>query len=141
MIRRGVAAVVFFRKDDSVRYLLMKRKKNWKGWEWLKGGRKKGESEKAVLKREIKEEIGIKRFKAKRTGQALSFKYQKEFVKDNKEYSGAKHRIYLVEVFSDKVKPDRVEHSGYRWASRKQALKLITWKDQRKVFSEATKSL
>ena len=135
MIRRGVSAIIFFEDDSGKKeYLLLKRKQNWKGWEFLKGGRKKNESEAHCLKREIKEEIGISKFKAKKTKFVHSFKYQKEYMKDHREWGGARNRIYLVEVSTKKIKLDSDEHSGFKWMTKQQVLKNLTWKDYKAIF-------
>jgi len=133
-IRRGISGIIFFDAKGRREYLLLKRKKNWKGWEFLKGGLKKGESESKALKREIREEIGISNFKAKRTNIIHLFKYQKSYVKDNKEWQGAKNRVFLIQIHSKKIRIDHNEHSGFKWANRKSALKMLTWNDFRKVF-------
>jgi 8-oxo-dGTP pyrophosphatase MutT (NUDIX family) len=138
MIRRGVAAVVFLRKGDKTKYLLLKRKKNWKGWEWLKGGRKPLESESACLRREIREEIGVREFSAKKTKYFSSFKYAQEYLKDHRKFDSAKHRVYAVEVFSDKIKVDKIEHSGFKWVNRKEALRILTWPDQKRIFGKVS---
>ena len=141
MIRKGVAAIVFRKDKGRTKYLLLKRKLNWKGWEILKGGCKLFESEDKCLKREIKEEIGMSEFSVKKTKIFNKFKYQKLFQKDNRLYSGARHRIYLVEVFSKRIKIDKKEHSGFKWVLQKEALKIIAWDDQRKIFKRVTKKL
>jgi len=133
-VRRGIAAIVFFRKNKEKKYLLLRRKKNWKGWEWVKGGRKKGESELKCLKRELKEEVGTMKFKVMKTKFWHFFEYERPFIKDHYKYSGSKNRIYVVEVFSPVVKIDKREHYSYGWLEKKQALKLIKWPDQRRLF-------
>ncbi len=140
MIRKGVAAIVFRKEKGRKKYLLLKRKLIWKGWEWLKGGCKPREKEETCLVREIKEEINVKKFLAERTKHFNKFKYHRKLTKDHKKWSGAKHQVYLVEVFSKKVKFDKKEHSGAKWFSRKDALKMITWDDQREIFKKLTKS-
>ena len=139
MIRKGVAAVVFKRNGGKTKFLLLKRKKNWKGWEWLKGGCKKGENEDSCLKRELKEETGVSKFKAKKTKYFHKFSYPKLLVKDGRRYGGAKHRLFLVEILSDKIKFDDKEHSGFKWVNKKKALKLITWRDQKNLFAKVSK--
>lgn len=136
MIRKGVAAVIFLREGKEIKYLLLKRKKNWVGWEWLKGGCKKGEDEKTCLAREIKEESGITDFEAKKTKFVNTFLYSQRLSKDEQEWDGAAHRIYLVEVFSDDVGLDNDEHSDYEWFSEEDVLKMLTWEDQKKVFKQ-----
>jgi len=134
MIRRGVCAIIFFDGSKGTEYLLLKRKQNWKGWEFLKGGRKKNESEMGCLRREMKEEIGISVFGAQKTDEFHIFKYKKEYAKDHEVWNGAKNRAYLVQIFTKKIRIDQDEHSGFKWVDRKTALKMITWKDSKKVF-------
>ena len=110
-IRRGISAIVFFEKKDKREYLLLKRKLNWKGWEFLKGGQKKGENEKSCLKREIKEEIGISIFESKKTSEVHKFRYPRGYIKDGRVWIGAKNRVYLVKIFNKKIKLDKNEHS------------------------------
>ncbi len=139
MIRKGVAALIFLREEKEIKYLLLKRKKNWVGWEWLKGGCKKGEDEKTCLAREIGEESGITDFKAVKTKFVHTFIYPKQLAKDEQEWGGAAHRIYLVESFSDEIGLDNDEHSDYEWFSEGDALKMLTWADQKKVFRRIIK--
>lgn len=139
MIRRSVAAIIF-RKDKGVKkYLLLKRKLNWKGWEFMKGGCKVFESENNCLIREVQEETGFNEFLFEKTGFRYKFKYQKVFMKDNKLFSGAKNSVYLVEVFSPKVKIDKIEHSMFKWVPKKEALKLLTWDNQKEIFRKVIK--
>ncbi|MEM2956155.1 MAG: NUDIX domain-containing protein [Candidatus Pacearchaeota archaeon] len=140
--RKGIVAIIFVRNKEK-KYLLLRRKMYWIGWEWLKGGRKKGEKEIECLKREIKEETGknVEEYIVKKTNYIFSFKYERPFVHDKELWRGAKNRVYLVEFNNKKIKLDKDEHSSFRWVTRKKALKMITWDDQRKVFEKLTKNL
>ena len=140
-IRKGVAAIIWTRTKSGNKYLLLKRKQYWTGWEWLKGGCRKGESELACLEREIKEEIGkkVEDYIVVKTKTIFSFKYERPFVHDGELWKGAKNRVYLIELNNKKIKIDTSEHSGYRWASKADALKLITWDDQKKIFEKLAK--
>lgn len=139
MIRRGISAIVFRKERGRRTFLLLRREQNWKGWECLKGGCRKGENEMRCLRREIREETGAEEFRFKKTGMIHSFMYEKPFWKDNKKYEGARNRIYLVELHPSRIRLDRKEHSGFRWASRKAALNMLTWRDYKKIFEKATK--
>lgn len=141
-IRKGIAAIVFLKEEGKTKFLLLKRKQNWKGWEWVKGGCKKGESSVQTLKRELKEEIGIKNnYELKATSYSHFFLYQKFFIKDKKGYLGAQDKIYFVQLINPKIKVDKKEHSDYGLFSKKEALKKITWPDQKKIFKNATRKL
>lgn len=139
-IRKGVSAIVFFEERGKRKYLLLKRKLNWKGWEFLKGGVKGKESEKKCLKREIKEEVGITNFESIKTKEIHRFDYPKSYIKDNKVWSGAKNRVYLIRIFDKKIKLDSHEHSGFKWVNEKDVLKLLNWKDYKRIFRKVIKN-
>ena len=142
-IRKGIAAIIFRKEKGKTKFLLLKRKQNWKGWEFIKGGSQKKETTLQTLMREIEEETGIyELYKIIKTPYSHSFKYQKPFVKDKIRYYGAKNKIFLINFRFDKIIwIDRKEHSGYGWFSKKEALKRITWPDQKKIFIKAIKRL
>lgn len=138
-IRRGVSAIVFVKEGGcKKKYLLLKRKMYWTGWEWLKGGCKKGEDSLSCLKREIREEIGkkVEEYIITKTDLIFAFMYEKPFVHDGELWSGSKNKVYLIELNNKKIKIDNDEHSKYKWVSKKEALKLITYEDQRKIFKK-----
>ena len=73
---RPAIFVVVYRIDkhsNKPLYLLLKRKKHWKGWEFPKGGVEKGETERETLLRELKEECGLKILKIKVFARLLFF--------------------------------------------------------------------
>lgn len=139
MIRRSVAAIIFRKGRGVKKYLLLKRRLNWKGWEFMKGGCKLFESEDNCLVREVQEETGFSELLFEKTDYKYQFKYQKIFMKDNRLFSGAKNSVYLVEVFSSRVKLDKKEHEGFKWVSKKDVLKLLTWNDQKEMFKKLVK--
>lgn len=130
--RKGVSAVVF-RREKKPLFLLLHRKLNWSGWEIPKGGLKGKESEEKCLKRELKEETGIKKYLMFRTNYKYKYPWTKEYIKDNKKFHGAHFRLFVVLDLdkTDRIKVDRREHSGYKWVDAKKALKLLTYKDQK----------
>ena len=136
MTRKGVVAIIFKKEKGKVKFLLLKRKKNWKGWELMKGGCKNGESELMCLRREVKEETGISKFITKITNSYDLFGYPQEMIKDGVRYKKSKHRLFLIEVFSDKVEFDKEEHSGFKWVDFEKASKMLTWKDQKALLKK-----
>ena len=138
-MRKGIATLIYFENAGGKNeFLLLKRKLNWNGWEWCKGGIKKGENEFEAAEREMKEETGRKSgLVMKKTPFVQSFNYQKEFVKDKKEVSGTRNFVFLVRFLDKKVKFDKKEHSDCRWFNKKDVLKKITWPDQKKIFEKA----
>ncbi len=138
--RRGVAAIIFVKEKGGKKYLLLKRILNWHGWEWLKGGRKENESEIACLKREIKEETGKDDggYDIQSTSLLHEFDYEKEFVKDRKRWDSASNKIYLVRFKNKIVRLNKKEkeHSDFKWVGKKEALKMISWNDQKRIFEK-----
>src|SRR3972149_1220080 len=96
---RRYAFAVVFRKNDADRkhengekysFLVFHRKKNWRGWEILKGGLMGDESEIQALKREIREETGAKKYKiVAKTRHTITYRWSKFYRKDHHIYHGA----------------------------------------------------
>lgn len=130
--RRYVAAIVFAK---GPKFLILHRKQNWKGWEYVKGGLLPNESVLKGLKREIFEETGQKKFKivAKLPGK-IKYTWPKAYLKDETRWRGAIQQVYLVEVFSKNIRLDRKEHSGYKWVPAKTALKLLTFREPKQIL-------
>ena len=133
--RPAIFAVVYLLDKHSNKpvYLLLKRKKHWKGWEFPKGGVEKGENKLKTLKREIKEECGLKIIKIIRYGIKGKYNYPKNF-KKRPGFTGQTYSLYSVQVREDKVKIDKREHSGFKWLNFASARKIITYKNQKKCL-------
>jgi len=133
--RKAIFASVYTKnKSGNVEYLILKRKKHWTGWEFPKGAVEKGETLLQTVKRELKEETGLKILKIKQFDVSGKYDYPKEF-EDRKGYVGQTYEsLYSVETKKSKVKVDVTEHSGYRWASYAEAIKKLTWPDQKKCL-------
>ena len=56
--RKGVFIVTYRKTSKGIRYLILKRKLHWVGWEFPKGGVESKENIRKTIKREIKEETG-----------------------------------------------------------------------------------
>ena len=57
--RKSVFIVVYTRVDNKIKYIILKRKRHWKGWEFPKEGVEKGETDEQTVRRGIKEETGL----------------------------------------------------------------------------------
>jgi len=140
---RPAIFIVVYRQDKSSNkpvYLLLKRKKHWKGWEFPKGGIEKGENMLKTLKREIKEECGLKIVKITKYDIGGKYNYPKKF-NDRPGFIGQTYSLYSVQVKEDWVKIDKREHSGFKWLDFDGAKKLITYKNQKKCLSIVHNSL
>ena len=118
--------------EQGIKYLILKRKLHWRGWEFPKGGVKKDENIENAIKREVKEETGLEiKGKIKKFDFHGSYKYKRNY-SSRPEYSGQSFSLYAVETFWKKVKVDNREHSAYKWLSFNDALKKITFENQKK---------
>lgn len=137
--RRGIFIVTYSRKNKA-EYLIFKRKLHWKGWEFPKGGLEKGEKILEGLKREIKEETGLKPLKIKKFNVSGNYKYKKQ-LSDRGGILGQTYALYAVEIKKSKIKIDRLEHSDYKWLSFDKAIKKLTWPNQRRCLRIVNKWL
>ncbi len=131
---KSIGAVIIH-KNKKLEYLLLYRKAHAhykEAWDLVKGLVEKGETEKETILREIREETGINNvvilpgFK-----EHISYFYKKD---DNLVKKGV--IFYLAEVSKKKVKVSG-EHHGYKWLGHDEALKLLTFKNTKKVLKKA----
>lgn len=135
--RKSLFIVIYSRVQNKIEYLVLKRKLHWTGWEFPKGGKKFFETDKMTIKREIKEEASnLKILNIKKFNEGGKFKYKKE-LPDRKGIIGQTYKLYAVEVKKGKIdlkKNCDEEHSDYKWASFNEALRKLTWINQKKCL-------
>jgi 8-oxo-dGTP pyrophosphatase MutT (NUDIX family) len=124
-----VEAIIFRRNNDTIEYLLLKRLPDRnRFWQPVTGGLEEGETRTEALRREIQEETGIKNLI--KVIEGLYF-FEFSDPKLNQEY------VYGVEVSStEKVLLDGKEHSEYRWCGIKEALQLLSWKENKEALEK-----
>ena len=139
--RKGVFIVVYRRIGDKAEYLLLKRRLHWRGWEFCKGGIK-GAGIKASAIREVHEETGLKIKKLKKHNKAGKYRYSKE-LPDRQGFIGQTYSLFSAEVGKGRVSLDKEyqEHSGYKWVSAQQALKMLKWPNQRACLRLVSKAI
>ena len=137
--RKGLFIVTYAVTKKGIKYLILKRKLHWKGWEFPKGGLtgiKERILEKKAVKREIIEETGLIPIKIKKFSYSGRYRYKKK-LKDRPGIIGQTFKLYAVEVKKSKVNlkknPDK-EHSDYKWLEFEKALKKLTWPNQKKCL-------
>ena len=138
--RKAVFVVVYRKERNNLLYLILKRKLHWKGWEFPKGGVKNKETIKQTITREVKEETGqnlVKIFKFKEKGK---YKYDKIYP-DRKDFLGQTYSLFSAEIKKKKIKLDRKEHSAYKWLDYKKAMKILSYRDQKKCLRIVNKFL
>ena len=131
--RHAIFAVVYSVENKKVEYLILKRKKHWIGWEFPKGGIDLFEARKMAVRREVREETGLKILKIKRFNGGGLYKYKKN-LEDRPGVVGQTYHLFAVEVKKGKVSLDKKEHSEFKWVNFKGAEKKLTWEDQKKCL-------
>jgi len=135
--KKSYRAIIYDIKDGKAYFLIMHRILRWKGWEFIKETIKKGETSIQAIKRGIKEETQIKKFRiVKRLSK------QEKWQTDGIDY-------IVVDTFLVKadmkqkisLKQKIVEHDKYKWADRETALEDLTWPETRKIFRKINKKL
>jgi 8-oxo-dGTP pyrophosphatase MutT (NUDIX family) len=142
--RRGVFIVVYrINKENKPEYILLKRKLHWSGWEFPKGGVENGESLIKTVKREVKEETGLGSIKIKIFKVKGKYLYHKPLA-DRPNFIGQTFQLFSAEVkqkSSQEIKLDKREHSSYVWLTFKQAIKKLTWKNQKRCLKVVNKNI
>lgn len=131
--RKAVFSVVYFIEKKKIFYLILKRKLHWKGWEFPKGGRKFLETKKQTVKREVKEESGLKVLEIKKFDISGRYKYDKEYL-DRKGFVGQTFSLYSARVKKGKIIMENLEHSDYGWVNFEKAIKKLKWENQKKCL-------
>jgi 8-oxo-dGTP pyrophosphatase MutT (NUDIX family) len=139
-IRKAVFVVVYSRENKKIEYLLLKRKLHWSGEEFPKGGVKKFEFKRCAVRREVKEETGLKPLKIESYNVIGQYDYGEEY-SDRKKYFGQNFSLYSAEVKKGRVVLDEREHEGHEWLSFEKAIKRLKWPNQRECLAFVNKIL
>lgn len=134
--RRAVFGVAYCKNSEGkIEYIILKRKKHWKGWEFPKGKIERFETKKMAARREVSEETGLKILKIKRFKEKGVYLYHKK-LKDRPGKIGQTYHLFAVKVEkgNGKLKLDPIEHNGYEWVSFGEAQKKLTWSNQKKCL-------
>ena len=130
--RKAVFIVTYSLTEKKLQYLILKRKLHWKGWEFPKGGINFFETKKTAVKRELLEETGLSPIgKIKKFDFKGRYNYNKK-LSDRPNFRGQTFTLYAAHVKKAKIKPDKLEHSDYKWVSYDKALKMLKWPNQKK---------
>ncbi|MBI1974219.1 NUDIX domain-containing protein [Candidatus Micrarchaeota archaeon] len=138
-VKHGVEAVLFRRKP--LRFLVLHSRKQWKGWEFVKGGRNKKETELASLRREVREETGLRSFRLLcRLPVVSEFEWDEKTKRaafNRERYTYSSIVSYLAEASAGRVRLDPLEHDAYKWVSAEQALKMLRWPGPKRALRAA----
>ena len=138
--RQAVFVVTYSKTNEGIKYLILKRKFHWRGWEFPKGGIQDNESKRTTVRREILEETGEKTLKVKRFNFHGKYNYKKKFP-ERKDFIGQAYSLYAAEIKYENIKIDKMEHSTYVWLSFDEAVKKVTFRNQKKSLGIVNKWL
>jgi len=132
----GVTGILFDKIDKNHFFLMLHRKLNWSGWEFVKGGIETGEEPKEAVLREIKEETGL-----------LNVELIKKVAGPVEWFAGNTKYVYNIFLLrANKNDPiilatDIVEHDGFEWVEQQKVLEMLTHNDNKHIFKKAIKWL
>jgi 8-oxo-dGTP pyrophosphatase MutT (NUDIX family) len=138
--RKGVFIVVYRIENNSIKYLLLLRKKHWIGWEFPKGGVNRFELRKNAAKREVKEETGQIPIKLKSYPIRGNFKYSTK-IRERPNIIGQTYKLYSAQIKNKNIMPDKSESSEYKWANFDTAFKMLKWPNQKFCLNYVNKYL
>jgi bis(5'-nucleosidyl)-tetraphosphatase len=149
---RSVGAVVFRREKRKILYLILlktPRKPNSPDyWGFPQGHIEKGETWQDTLKREVREETGIKNLKIVPNFYAwVKYFYRavgKEAQKRKRKKIGLNvfkiSTFYLAETKGKRIKLSH-EHIDYRWLEYEKAHELLTYRKTKEVLKKTNEHL
>jgi bis(5'-nucleosidyl)-tetraphosphatase len=137
---KSAGAVIFRKEGGKTHYLLLHYPSNSRApkdyWDFPKGHIEKGEKETETVKREVKEETGLQKFKF-----IEGFKeWIKYFFKDKDKTVFKIVTFYLIETKEKEVKIS-FEHIGYKWLAYEQALEQLNFKNAKDILQKANNFL
>jgi len=128
MRRRKVLAIIYKEEKKQKKFLILHRKLRWVGWECVKETIEENETEEQAVHRGIREETGIQKMHIEKS------KPVDILLADGSHIE----RAFLVQV-SPKEKIDlstEIEHDGYRWVSKEEAEKQLTYQNIREILNK-----
>lgn len=138
--RKSVFVVVYRKTDNGIKYLLLKRKLHWSGWEFPKGGIESREKIEDAIKRELKEETGQFPLKIQNHNFYGKYKYKKRSLRRG-YFLGQTFSLYSAEIESEKIIFDKREHSGYLWLPYFEASRKLTYRNQKECLKRVNNFL
>jgi len=131
----GVCVVVYKMERGQPKFAILKRSLNWVGWELVKGGIEKRETELDAVYREANEELSIKQRDILNLIK-IPYLLRFSFSRKGKKYN-AQFRCWGMQIRTSKLKLGarlKKEHSEVRWASFKDAIDLLTHSEPKKII-------
>ena len=133
-----VQGILFRKINGKIQYLLLKRIKEG-FWQPVTGGIEEGETKIGALKREVREETGIKN--VVRIIEDVGYYEFWDFFKREARSRLIKEHVFGVEISSNEKIVIGREHSEYRWCNFEEALKLLKWKENKEALKKLNEIL
>ena len=129
-----IEAILFRKGNGKTQYLIAKRIPERGGfWQPITGGLEEGETEIEALKREIREETGIKNLV--------------RIIEDVHYFEFSDPHLMKAYVFGVEMSPnekiviDEKEHCEFKWCSFHEALRLMKWKENKEALRKLNELL
>lgn len=139
---KGVIIVAYQKSLRNHRYLVLKRKKNWEGWELVKG-HLEDENYNKTVKIELEEEAGIKESQIKNIEdleKTVSWSYTQNSKKYEKKYKAYKVEVSKEAIVDTRNNPDNEHETGF-FLDYKDAKSLLEYENNRKLLEQVHNQL
>ena len=126
----GISAIIYENMGEPY-YLIFRRASNWKGWEFLKGKLKDGETPEAAVNRIFKEDAGISQYKI-----VKRLEKTRHYPKNGEDKEVA---VFLVEANMNipvRNYKSSKKHDSYIWAKSSEVMSKLTWDNEKNLFKE-----
>lgn len=138
---KGVIIAAYKIKAKTPRFIVLKRTKNWEGWELPKGHLE--DDYEGTVREEMREETGIEEEQIEEieeAGETVEWTFEKDDEEIKREYKG-----FLVKVSQDATvdisnNPHDEHEQGFFLRAR-DVKSLLTYEDQREFLEEAEEKI
>lgn len=136
---KSVGAVIYRKQDGEIKFLLLHYKSGH--WDFPKGHVESAETDEETLRREVREETGIRQLEIlPGFSETTEFYYEAkgdEMKRRLKERKGTKIEkkviYYLAKTKEEKIKISH-EHVGFVWLNYAESLRKITYENSKEVL-------
>jgi len=139
---KGVVVVAYKEVRRNLRYLVLKRTKNWEGWE-LPKGHLENDNYRETVKLELGEETGLEEEKIEEV-QEMEKKLEWTF-EDDGEKVKREYKAFVVKIGEDAVVDvsgnPHDEHENGFFLDYEDASSLLTYDNQKELLEQGKESL